>query len=103
MTDNERLAAECSEWIADQLMTEYGGFISPEFIDIVIEFERAIRAETPGAHIAHQVMSGRLLSKLIEEENAPTGWAGVNERLLFEILHFEDDFWAMAGQPRSGS
>lgn len=102
VVNDERLAEECSEWIADQLMTEYGGFISPEFIDIVIEFEQAIRDESPGSPIDHIAMSARLVQRLIQEENAPTGWGGVNDRLIQEILYFEDDFWSMAGLPRGG-
>lgn len=100
MPIDERLAAEGADWIAEQLTEEYGGFIAAEVIDAIMTFEVEIREELNDPMCPHAVMATHLLGKLAEE-GAPVGvWGGVNEVLLQEILHLEDEFLAMAGHPR---
>lgn len=100
MPIDERLAAEGADWIAEQLTEEYGGFISAEVIDAIMEFEVEIRKETGDALLPHAAMANHLLERLAAE-GAPVGvWGGVNVVLLQEILHLEDEFLAMAGHPR---
>lgn len=98
---DEKLAEECSNWVAEQLSEEYGGFISAEMIDAVLEFETEIRVEHQDAEMDHRAMAGHLIEKL-GEEGAPVDsrW-GVTPQLLFEILHWEDEFRGLAGQART--
>jgi len=101
MPIDERLAAEGADWIAEQLTQEYGGFISAEVIDAIMEFEFDIREATGDPLLPHAVMATHLLEKLAAE-GVPVGvWGGVNEVLLQEILHLEDEFLALAGHPRT--
>jgi hypothetical protein len=100
MPIDEGLAAEGADWIAEQLTEEYGGFIAAEVIDAIMSFEIEIREEFNDPMLPHATMATHLLEKLAAE-GAPVGvWGGVNEVLLQEILHLEDEFLAMAGHPR---
>lgn len=96
----ENLAEECANWIAEQLTDEFGGFVSAEMIDAIFEFEVILRNEHNDAAMDHRTMADRLLVRL-EAEGAPVGerW-GVTSHLLVEILHWEDEFRALANQPR---
>ena len=96
----EGLAEECANWIAEQLTDEFGGFVSAEMIDAIFEFEVIIRNEHNDASMDHRTMSERLLVKL-EAEGAPVGdrW-GLTSHLLVEVLNWEDEFRALANQPR---
>jgi hypothetical protein len=98
---DEKLAEECSNWVAEQLSDEYGGFIAAEMIDAVLEFEVDIRVEHQDHEMDHVSMAGHLLEKL-GEEGAPVDnrW-GVTPQLLVEILHWEDEFRGLAGQART--
>ena len=97
----ESLAEECANGIAEQLTDEFGGFVSAEMIDAIFEFEVILRNEHNDAEMDHRTMAERLLVRL-EEEGAPVGerW-GVTSHLLVEILHWEDEFRALANQPRT--
>ena len=97
---DEQLATECSNWVAEQLSEEFGGFIAAEVVDAVLEFEADIRLEENDLGMDHTLMAERLLEKLAAE-GAPTDqrW-GVSTHLLVEILFWEDEFRALAGRPR---
>jgi len=97
----EPLASECANWVAEQLSEEFGGFIAAEVIDAVLEFEVEIRLAHADPQMDHATMAGHLLDRL-HEEGAPTHerW-GVTTPLLIEVLHWEDEFRALAGRPRS--
>ena len=97
---DEQLATECSNWVAEQLSEEFGGFIAAEVVDAVLEFEADIRLEENDLGMDHALMAERLLEKLAAE-GAPTDqrW-GVSTHLLVEILFWEDEFRALAGRPR---
>src|SRR5262245_12034557 len=100
MALDERLAAECADWIAERLIEDFGGFIAPEVIDSIIEFETEIRAEQQAPTMGHQVMTGHLIERL-EAEGAPVGtFGGITPALLLEILYWEDEFLSLAGSPR---
>ncbi len=98
---DEQLANECSNWVAEQLSEEFGGFIAAEVVDAVLEFEVEIRVEHADSEMDHATMAGHLLERL-REEGAPTDerW-GLTPQLLVEILHWEDEFRGLAGRPRS--
>ncbi len=100
MALDERLAAECADWIAEQITEEFGGFIAAELIDLIMEQEAAVRAEHDDPEMDHRTMSERLLPKL-ETEGAPVKEGAVTRELVEEILHWEDEFLGLAGQPRN--
>ena len=97
---DEQIATECSNWVAEQLSEEFGGFIAAEVVDAVLEFEADIRTEQDDPGMDHAAMAERLLERLAAE-GAPTDqrW-GVTTHLLVEILFWEDEFRALAGRPR---
>ena len=100
MTLDERLAAECADWVAEQLMEEFGGFLAPELVELIMEHEATVRAEAGDAEIDHHSMAERLMPRL-EEEGVPVKPGGVTRELVQEILHWEDEFLGLAGHPRS--
>ena len=70
-------------------------------MDRVIAYELEIRTEHSDPQMDHRTMTGYLLTRL-EAEGAPVGgYGGVTPELLFEILHYEDEFLGFAGQPRT--
>ncbi len=100
MALDERLAAECADWIAEQVTEEFGGFIAAELVDLIMEHEDVVRAEHDDPEMDHRTMSERLLPKL-EAEGAPVKDGAVTRELVEEILHWEDEFLGLAGQPRN--
>ena len=98
---NEKLAEECANWVAEQLSDEFGGFITAEMIDAVLEFEVEIRLRHRDAEMDHQTMAGHLLTRLGEEGAAVDSRWGVTPQLLVEILRWEDEFRGLAGRART--
>ena len=97
---DQKLAAECADWIAEQLIEEFGGFMSAEFVDAVIEYEQEIRVAHSDPEMDHHTMMGHLVERL-KAEGAPVGgYGGVTPELITEVLHYEDEFLGYAGQPR---
>jgi hypothetical protein len=91
MTFDKKLSEEGADWIAE--------IVPAELVDLVREREVLLRAEHGDPLMDHQTMAG-LLMPLMEEEGVPTQQGGVTPHLLVEILHWEDEFRSMAGQPR---
>jgi len=100
MAFDKKLAEEGADWIAEMVSEDLGGFIPAELVDLVMEFEVRIRKERADPEMDHQAMADALMP-LIEQEGVPTQTGGVTRDLLVEILHWEDEFLSMAGQPRS--
>ena len=100
MALDEKLAAECADWVAEQMTEEFGGFIAAELIDLVIEEEEKIRIEHDDPLMDHRTMSERLMAPL-EEEGVPIKKGAVSRELVEEILHWEDEFRGLAGQARN--
>jgi len=100
MNLDKNLAQEGADWIAEMVSDDLGGFIPAELIDLVMELEMKVRAEHSDPEMDHQAMAERLMP-LIEAEGVPTQTGAVSHHLVVEILHWEDEFLAMAGQPRS--
>lgn len=95
------LRSEAADWIAEQLMLEFGGFISPELIEGMLEIEQRLRDERADPLIDHQTMHSLIFVHMTEVEGVPTGFAGMNPQLVLEVLHWEDEFLALAGRPRT--
>jgi len=102
MALDERLAAECANWIAEQLNEELGGFVPAELIDMVMEHEAAIRTDEDNPEMDHGEMSRRLIPRL-EQEGVPISADGVTRELVEEILRWEDEFLGLAGRSRTVS
>lgn len=100
MDFDRKLAEEGADWIAEMVSEDLGGFIPAELIDLVMELEVKLRTEHADPEMDHQAMADLLLP-LIEAEGVPTQTGGVSNHLLVEILHWEDEFLAMAGHPRA--
>ena len=99
MSMEKRLAEEGADWIAEMVSEDLGGFIPAELIDLIMEFETKIRDESSDPEMDHQTMVTRLVP-MLEEDGVPMKEGAVTPYLIGEILHWEDEFRSMAGQPR---
>jgi hypothetical protein len=97
---DKKLAQEGADWIAEMVSDDLGGFIPAELIDMVMELEVTIRAERSDPELDHRTVA-ELMMPMMEAEGIPTQQGGVTSQLLYEILHWEDEFLAMAGRPRT--
>lgn len=100
MPQDPRMTAQCADWIAEQLTEEYGGFISAEAIDAMIDFEEEIREARSDPMMSHAEMAEALIGKLAEEGAPVNVYGGINTQMLMEVLHLEDEFRANWGAPR---
>jgi hypothetical protein len=92
---------EGADWIAEMVSEELGGFIPAELCDLVIENELKIREETGDEDMDHESMTARIMEIFREDPTVPTQEGAVSEFIVREILHWEDEFRAMAGEPRT--
>jgi hypothetical protein len=92
---------EGADWIAEMVSEELGGFIPAELCDLVIETELKIRAETGDETMDHESMTARIMDVFREDPEVPTQEGAVSDFVVREILHWEDEFRAMAGEPRT--
>ena len=97
---DEKLAAECADWVAEQLSEELGAFIAAELVDLIIAEEIKLRDEHADPEMDHRAMSVHLMPRL-ENEGVPVKEGGVTRELVEEILYWEDEFLSLAGFPRN--
>jgi len=97
---DKRLAEEGADWIAEMVSEDLGGFIPAELVDMIMEFETKVREESSDPEMDHQTMTNRLVP-MLEEDGIPMKEGAVTPYLIGEILHWEDEFRSMAGQPRT--
>ncbi len=100
MTLDRKTLEEGADWIAEMVSEELGGFIPAELCDLVIETELKIRAETGDELMDHAQMTQRIMEIFREDPEVPTQEGAVSDFIVREILHWEDEFRAMAGAPR---
>ena len=100
MSMNEKLAEEGADWIAEMVSDDLGGVVPSELVDMLMAKEREVRAADDDPEMDHHTMAGKLIP-LFEAEGVPVKEGAVTPMLLEEILHWEDEFLAMAGQPRT--
>ena len=98
---DRRLAQEGADWIAEMVSDDLASFIPSELCDLVMETEKRVREESGDHAIDHQTMAARLMAIFEADPDVPTQQGAVSEGLLREILQWEDEFLAMAGQPRT--
>jgi hypothetical protein len=101
MTLDERLAVECAHWVAQQMSEEFGGFLPGEIVEGILELEQTIRDQLADPALDHDSMARRLLAQLAEDGIPVGGYGQINLELLIEMLHWEDEFLGLAGQPRT--
>ncbi len=99
MTLDKNIAQEGADWIAEMVSEDLGGFVPSELVDLIMEFEVKIRDESGDQELDHQSMVMKLVP-LLEEDGVPMKDGAVTPYLIAEILHWEDEFFAMAGRPR---
>ncbi len=99
MTLDKNIAQEGADWIAEMVSEDLGGFVPAELIDLIMEFEVKIREDSNDAEMDHQTMVNKLVP-MLEEDGVPMKEGAVTPSLIGEILHWEDEFLSMAGQPR---
>jgi len=95
-----KLAGEGADWIAEMLSAELESFVPSELCDIVMEAEQRVRDETGDQRMPHDEMAKRLMAQFEADPEIPTQEGAVSEYLVREILHWEDEFLVLAGQPR---
>ena len=100
MTFDNRIAQEGADWIAEMVSEDLGGFVPAELIDLVMAFEAQVREESADPEMDHETMVSRLVP-LLEADGVPMKEGAVTQYVLGEILHWEDEFLAMAGHPRN--
>lgn len=100
MTLDRKTLEEGADWIAEMVSEELGGFIPAELCDLVIETELKIREETGDELMDHAQMTQRIMAIFREDPEVPTQEGAVSDFIVREILHWEDEFRAMAGFPR---
>ncbi len=94
-----RLAEEGANWIAEQVSEELGGFVPAELVDLMMELEHAVRADLGDRDMDHASMSLHLVERF-EAEGVPIKTGALTREVLLELLHWEDEFLALAGYPR---
>ena len=98
---NQDFDREGADWIAEMLSDDVGAFVPSEFCDLVIDTERQIREDTGDADMDHATMAERLMAIFEADPKLPTQTGAITPMLIFEVLHWEDEFRAMAGPPRT--
>ena len=94
-----RLAEEGANWIAEQVSEELGGFVPAELVDLMMELERAVRAEHGDPEMDHAAMSLHLVDRF-EAEGIAVKTGALTREVLLELLHWEDEFLSLAGYTR---
>lgn len=97
---DENIAQEGADWIAEMVSDDLGGFVPSELVDMLMVKEREVREAEDDAEMDHRTMATKLIP-LFEAEGIPVKEGAVTPMLLEEILHWEDEFLAMAGRPRT--
>ena len=100
MTTDGSIEQEGADWIAEMVSEDLGGFVPSELVDLLMEKEREVRAESKDPEMDHRSMAQKLIP-IFEAEGVPVKEGAVTPMLLEEILHWEDEFLAMAGTPRN--
>jgi len=100
MTMDRKTLEEGADWIAEMVSEELGGFIPSELCDLVIETELKIREESGDELMDHGTMTQKIMEIFRADPDVPTQEGAVSDFIVREILHWEDEFRAMAGSPR---
>lgn len=91
------LIEECADWIAAQ-MEEESMWIDAGLVQLMIKKEWGEDARIPA--ITHDQAADRILLRLQEAgvQGVPDA---IDRRLVLNVLHWEDDFLALAGRART--
>lgn len=97
---NPELEREGADWIAEMVSDQVGAFVPSEFCDLVLATEHRVREESGDPAIDHATMADRLMAIFATHPALPTQAGAISALLIFEVLHWEDEFRAMSGAPR---
>lgn len=92
--ESQSLLDECADWVAAQLEEE-NVFVDPGLVSLVMELERRdgpARSASPEGAAA--------IESLMVEQGIRGIPDSINAGLIYQILQWEDEFMALAGQPR---
>jgi len=99
MSMDKKLSEEGADWIAEMVSEDLGGFIPAELVDLIMEFETQIRTSENDPEMNHATMTEKLIP-LLDAEGVPLKEGALTPSVIAEILFWEDEFYAMAGQTR---
>ena len=91
---------EGADWVAGMISEQFEAFIPSVFCEMVFDAERRIRDESGDPDMDHAAMADRLMAIFETDPEVPTANGAVSAMLVTEVLYMEDQFRAMAGQPR---
>lgn len=97
---DEDLEQQGADWVANMVSEEFETFIPSVFCDLVFATERRVREESGDPAMDHDTMAARLMEIFDADPEVPTDTGAVHAHLVYEVLHWEDQFRAMAGLPR---
>ena len=78
----------------------FDSLIPPMFCHLVFANEQLVREESGDPQMDHATMTDRLMAIFEADPNVPTDDSPMMHSVIFEILHYEDQFRSMAGQHR---
>lgn len=91
---------EGADWVAGMISEEFEAFIPAAFCELVFDAERRVREGSGDPEMDHAAMTDRLMATFEADPGVPTANGSVSAMLILEVLYMEDQFRAMAGQPR---
>ncbi|MEI6136842.1 MAG: hypothetical protein WCQ48_05435 [Chloroflexota bacterium] len=97
---DEQLEQECAEWVAEMISDQFDAFVPSMFCAMVFMTEDGVREDNSDPQMDHATMTDRIITIF---EADPDMHAKENPdlpNLVFEILHWEDQFRCMAGEDR---
>lgn len=92
--ESQSLLDECAEWVAAQLEEE-NIFVDPGLVTLVMELERRLGPPNSASH-----ESAEAIESLMVEQGIKGIPDSINAGLIYAVLQWEDEFMALAGQPR---
>ncbi len=95
-----QIEQEGAEWVVAMVSEHFDSFIPPIFCDLVFANEQFVRDESGDPQMDHATMTDRLMAMFEADPNVPTDDSPMMPSVIFEILHYEDQFRSMAGQDR---
>jgi hypothetical protein len=91
---SEELREECAGWVSEQLAEE-NILVDSGLVALILDTEREIGAERVATLATAQAVAESLAARGIQ--GAPHA---IDTPLIYAVLQWEDDFLALAGQPR---
>lgn len=98
---DQNIEDEGIAWVTEMLSDQFDGYIPAAFCELLFMLERQIREESGDLAMDHATMTDRLMEMFEADPEVPTETGAVSPNLVFETLHWEDQFRSMAGEFRN--